>query len=183
MQFSPRPALNPTDLDLRPVGTHTPTQIKSREADMRWVLVLSTVTLLATVAVACGGDDDSSEPGVPTAAPGELRAQGQAITMIVSPAEDSTLTGTVQVTVPDVPEGTASVWFSLVPEGGDVREGAPNLGKGTKGVDAWGLMLDTTDRADGSYTLVALPFDADPPGQGTPPLDIAQVEVTIANGP
>ena len=133
------------------------------------------------MALACGGDE-SSEPAGATPAAGELRAQGRAMTMIVSPAEDSTLKGTVQVTVPQVPEGTASVWFSLVPEGGDVRQGAPNLGKGAQSADGWKLSFDTTAQTDGVYTLVALPFDADQPGQGTAPLDIAQVEVTIANG-
>jgi hypothetical protein len=149
---------------------------------MRWVLVLATVALLTTTAIACGGDDDVSEPDGDTPAARELRAQGQATTMIVSPADDSTLSGTVQISVPEVPEGTASVWFSLVPEGGDVRQGAPNLGKGTQGGDGWELSFDTTAQADGTYTLVALPFDADQPGQGTAPLDMAQVEVTIANG-
>jgi hypothetical protein len=150
---------------------------------MRWVLLLATVALVTTAAIACGGDDDSSEPGGATAAAGELRAQGQALTMIVSPAEDSTLSGAVQISVPEVPEGTASVWFSLVPEGGDVRQGAPNLGKGTQDAGGWELSFDTTAQANGTYTLVALPFDAEQPGQGTAPLDIAQVEVTIANGP
>jgi hypothetical protein len=148
---------------------------------MRWILFVATVVLLAATALACGGDDEGSEPNGATPAAGELRAQGQAITMIVSPVDDSTLSGTVQISVPEVPEGTASVWFSLVPEGGDVREGAPNLGQGTQGADGWELSFDTTAQADGTYTLVALPFDTDQPGQGTAPLDIAQVEVTIAN--
>jgi hypothetical protein len=155
-----------------------------QEVNMKWILVLATVALLTTFAVACGGGDDGTELPTSTAAPGELRAQGQATTMTVAPAEGSTLSGTVQVTVPEFPEDTASVWFSLVPEGGAVGEGAgaPNLGKGTKGVDAWGLMLDTTKQADGNYTLVALPFNVDQPGQGTAPLDLVQIEVTIANG-
>ena len=144
-------------------------------------LLLATIALLPAMALACGGDDGSGPDGA-TPAAGELRAQGRAVTMIVSSAEGSTLKGTVQLSVPKVPEGTASVWFSLVPEGGDVRQGAPNLGKGTQGADAWKLSFDTTAQADGVYTLVALPFDADQPGQGTAPLDIAQVEVTIANG-
>ena len=148
---------------------------------MRWTLFLATIVLLAATALACG-DDESSETGGGTPAAGELRAQGQSMTMIVSPAEDSTLSGTVQIRVPEVPEGTASVWFSLVPEGGDVRQGAPNLGKGTESAEGWELSFDTTAQADGVYTLVALPFDADQPGQGTAPLDIAQVEVTIDNG-
>ncbi|HJX62228.1 MAG TPA: hypothetical protein VJ578_06630, partial [Dehalococcoidia bacterium] len=94
---------------------------------MRWILFLATVVLLAATALACGGDDETSEPETNGATPtsGGLQAQGQAITMIVSPADDSTLSGTVQISVPEAPEGTASVWFSLVPEGGDVREGAP----------------------------------------------------------
>jgi len=69
-----------------------------------------------------------------------------------------------------------------MPEGGDVHQGAPNLGKGIQGAGGWDLSFDTTAQADGVYTLVALPFDADQPGQGTAPLDIAQVEVTIDNG-
>ncbi len=150
---------------------------------MRWMLIVATVVLLAATALACGDDDGSeTETNGATPAPRELRAQGQALTMIVSPADDSTLSGTVRISVPEAPEGTASVWFSLVPEGGDVREGAPNLGKGTQGADGWELSFDTTAQTDGTYTLVALPFDADQPGQGTAPLDIAQVEVTIANG-
>ena len=148
---------------------------------MRWVLLLATIVLLAATALACG-DDESSEPGGATPAAGELRAQGRAVTMIISPAEDSTLSGTVQVSVPRVPQGTASVWFSLVAEGGDLRQGAPKLGKGTQDAGTWKLSFDTTAKADGTYTLVALPFDAEQPGQGTAPLDIAQVEVTIANG-
>ena len=148
---------------------------------MRRFLLLATIALVAAAALACGGDDEGSEPDGATPAAGELRAQGQALTMIVSPADDSTLSGTVRIGVPEVPEGTASVWFSLVPEGGDVREGAPNLGKGTQGADGWVLSFDTTAQADGTYTLVALPFEADQPGQGTAPLDIAQVEVTITN--
>ena len=147
---------------------------------MRWILFLATIVLLAATALACG-DDESSEPGGATPAPGELRAQGRAVTMIVSPAEDSTLSGTVQISVPQVPEGTASVWFSLVPEGGDVRQGAPTLGKGTQDADGWELSFDTTAQADGVYTLVALPFDVEQLQQGIPPVDIAQVEVTIAN--
>ena len=146
------------------------------------ILLLATIALLAAMALACGGDEDSSEPDGATPAAGELRAQGQAITMVVSPVDDSTLTGTVELSVPRVPQGTASVWFSLVAEGGDVRQGAPNLGQGTQDAGTWKLSFDTTAKADGTYTLVALPFDAEQPGQGTAPLDIAQVEVTIANG-
>ncbi len=149
---------------------------------MKWMLFLATVVLLSATAVACGGDDESSESDGATPTAGELRAQGRAVTMVVSPAEDSTLSGTVQISVPEVPEGTASVWFSLVPEGGDVRQGAPNLGKGTQSGDGWELSFDTTAQADGVYTLVALPFDVAEPGQGVAPLDIVQIEVTIANG-
>ena len=148
---------------------------------MRFILLLATIVLLAATAPACG-DDESSEPGGATPAPGELRAQGRAVTMIVSPAEDSTLSGTVQISVPQVPEGTASVWFSLVPEGGDVRQGAPSLGKGSEDADGWRLSFDTTAQANGVYTLVALAFDVEQLQQGIPPVDIAQVEVTIANG-
>ena len=148
---------------------------------MRWILFLATIVLLAATALACG-DDESSEPGGATPAAGELRAQGRAVTMIISPAEDSTLSGTVQVSVPQVPEGTVSVWFSLVPEGGDVRQGAPSLGRGSESAEGWKLSFDTTGQADGVYTLVALAFDVEQLQQGIPPVDIAQVEVTIANG-
>jgi len=148
---------------------------------MRWILFLATIVLLAATALACG-DDESSEPGGATPAAGELRAQGRAVTMIVSPAEDSTLSGTVQISVSEVPEGTVSVWFSLVPEGGDVRQGAPSLGRGSESAEGWKLSFDTTGQADGVYTLVALAFDVEQLQQGIPPVDIAQVEVTIANG-
>lgn len=146
-------------------------------------IVLIAAALMAALAVACGdGQEASPQPQGSTPQAGQLQAQGRNLTMIVSPAEGSTLRGTVQITVPRVPEGTVSVWFALVPEGSDIGDTGPNLGKGSQGDKGWAFSFDTTSQADGRYSLFALAYDVAEAGQGVHPLDGAQVEVVIDNG-
>ncbi len=123
----------------------------------------------------------SAEP-MPEKPKTEIIAKGSnGAELVISPAVDEVIKGTVTIAMNKVPPGTKYVGFYLEREDAeDASDGPPNLGLDNDGSDGWGLVVDTTAYDNNKKQIFALAF-AENPGSEVDPTETVQATLVINN--
>ena len=100
----------------------------------------------------------SSAPPPPTT---EITATGAGTTILISPSEGNTISGTVTITATKVPDETGIAGFSI--QGGDIPEDVSNtnIRLDQSSNDGFSAALDTTQYPNGQYEITMIAGSSD----------------------
>ena len=95
----------------------------------------------------------------------------------VDPIKGNDVSGTISITLTEVPEGTKMVGFVVLKNGENVKDVGPKMQRDTDESDGWTWLVDTTAYENGLYEISALPSaDAD-----SNPLSLVKKQIMIKN--
>lgn len=145
----------------------------------RGASALAVVTVIAVVIAATAGAYlifAGGDGGEQSASDNKVEASSMGVKVVIEPATDATISGTVDVTVAATPDGTNMVFFTIEGPGAPGDSG-PNLGIDDSDSDGWGIEFDTSEYGNGSYSISGLAMER----ADSNPLGVATAEITIAN--